>query len=155
MLCTVRPQSTEIPTIDLMKQSYSYFQRQQKSLLFGASLYVILLVLAHSTLPSIHVWLMAAVFSVAMNFTYVTEAYWGKAHFGIEFGIAATLIVASILGVLVSPVFVIAAIFAHGLWDISKHFGAGVPFLSWYTLSCFCVDVMYGGVLALYWWANY
>ena len=134
-----------------MEPAYSFFKRRQKILLLGASLYVALLLLAHSAFPSVHVWLIAAVFSVAMNFTYVIEAYRGKKYLGSELGIAVVLIAMSILGVIFSPIFVIAAIFGHGLWDVSKHFGAGMPFLSWYTLGCFTVDMTYGGTLLLYW----
>ncbi len=135
-----------------MGSVYSFFTRWQKHLRLGVSLYVVLLALSHSTLPSIHIWLIAAFFSIAMNCVYVTEAYWRGQYFGIELSVACVLIVMSVLGVVLSPVYVIAAIIAHGLWDVAKHFGAGVPFFSWYIFGCFFVDVIYGAALAVYWW---
>ena len=130
---------------------HSFFQQRQMLLMAGASAYVILLILSHSTLPALHVWLIAAVFSIVMNLPYAWEAFWQRRFISLEVGVSLTLIVASLLGVFVSPLFVIAAIFGHGLWDLAKHRGAGVPFVAWYNLSCFVVDLTYGVSLLVYW----
>lgn len=119
--------------------------------MLAATLYVVLLILSHAQLPPIHVWVIAMVFSVAMNFTYLTEAYSVRRFLRLEVLVASTLIVASILGVLVSPLFVIGAILSHGVWDMAKHCGIGIPFFRWYTLSCAAVDTLYGLTLLLYW----
>ena len=132
----------------------SFFARRQKPLMLAASLYVLALILSHATLPPVHVWIIAAVFSVAMNFTYLTEALAARQFVRLETCVMATLIAASILGVFVHPLFVIAAILGHGLWDLAKHLGAGVPFFSWYTLSCAAVDLTYFSVLLAYWWQH-
>ena len=66
--------------------------------------------------------------------------------------VTMTLIVVSVLGVLVHPLYVIAAILGHGIWDTAKHLGAGIPFFSWYTLSCAAVDTTHAAVLLAYWW---
>lgn len=135
---------------DSMHQHTSFFQRRQKPLMIAASLYVVGLILSHSTLPSEHVWIIAAVFSVVMNFTYITEAYAQGRLFQTEATFAVILVSASVLGVLVHPIFVIGAVFGHGLWDLAKHLGAGILFFSWYTLSCAAIDFTYGTVLLAY-----
>lgn len=134
-----------------MSQAISFFQRRQKQLALVASLYVVFLILFHWQLPPVHVWLIAAFFSIIMNFTYMTEAYARQKYLKLEVLVACVLILASVLGAVVWPLFVIAAIFGHGVWDIFKHYGAGVPFFSWYTLSCFTVDTLYSGALLVYW----
>ena len=134
-----------------MTQIISFFQSRQKQLALAASLYVVLLIVFHWQLPSKHVWIIAAFFSIIMNFTYVTEAYYRREFINSETVVASILIIASILGVIISPAFVIVAIFGHGVWDLAKHNGAGIPFFSWYTLSCFMVDITYSTVLLIYW----
>ena len=119
--------------------------------MIAAILYVVALIVSHSTLPPMHVWVIAAAFSIVMNFTYITEAYSQARLIRPELVVLLTLIATSLLGVIVHPLFVIFAIVGHGSWDIAKHFGAGIPFFSWYTLSCFAVDITYGTVLLAYW----
>ncbi len=137
-----------------MQHSHSFFEKRQKPLIIAACLYIIFLIASHSTLPPIHVWIIATIFSIIMNVVYIIEAYWQRRFIGLELLVAATLILGSVLGVLISPGFVIAAILGHGLWDLAKHFGAGIPFFSWYTLGCFSVDLVYGLLLLTYWFLN-
>ena len=134
-----------------MSATLSFFHARQKLLFLLASLYVILMTLSHWQLPSAHVWLIAGFFSVIMNFTYLTEALSLRQFVRIETLVATVLIGLSLLGAFWWPPLVIAAIFGHGCWDIAKHLGAGVPFFSWYTLSCFGVDFLYSGSLLFYW----
>jgi len=129
----------------------SYFSRREKELKLAGAAYVVLLMLSHWQLPSIHVWFIAAFFSIAMNFTYLIEAVSIEKSIRAEGLVSGVLILASVLGLLVSPVFVIVAIFGHGCWDVAKHFGAGVAFFSWYTWPCFLVDTAYSAVLLIYW----
>jgi hypothetical protein len=133
-----------------MIQIISFFQSRQKILAIMASLYVIFLLLSHWQLPPKHVWIIAAFFSIIMNFTYVTEAYVRREFLQPEVLIAGLLITLSVLGAISAPIFVIIAIFGHGLWDVAKHLGLGVPFFSWYTLSCCFVDMAYGFTLLIY-----
>ena len=112
------------------------------------------LIVSHSQLPQEHVWAIAAVFSIAMNFTYLIEAISLKSYVKLEALVAILLIMASLLGVFISPLFVISAIFAHGVWDINKHYGKGIAFFSWYTLGCALVDFTYSGALLWYWIAH-
>ena len=86
--------------------------------MLAASLYVLALIISHATLPPIHVWVIAAVFSILMNSTYVTEAFHARRWFALEAAIAVTLIVMSVLGVVLHPLFVVAAVFGHGVWDL-------------------------------------
>ncbi len=60
----------------------------------------------------------------------------------------------AILGILVSPYFLIAGFFAHGIWDAVHHRRVGlvktkVP--EWYVYSCVFYDWIVGGIL-LWWW---
>ena len=89
-----------------------------------------------------------------MNFTYITEALISKKSVAAELVVASLLILASIVGLFVSPLLIIAAIFGHGCWDLAKHFGSGVPFFFWYTCSCFVVDAAYSAALLLYWFSQ-
>ena len=98
-----------------------------------------------------YVWFIAAFFSIAMNFTYLIEAVQAQRFVIIETCVLTSLIVLSVMGVLISPLFVILAIFGHGAWDLAKHFGQGIPFFFWYTCSCFIVDTIYGAALTTYW----
>lgn len=109
-----------------------------------------MLLVSHWQLPVAHVWLIAALFSVLMNFTYLAEAISLKSFVRTESIVAITLIIASVLGALFAPPLVIAAIFGHGVWDLRKHFGGGVPFFYWYTCSCFLVDTAYSLSLLTY-----
>jgi len=134
-----------------MHHSTSFFGRHQKVLLLAASLYVVGLILSHATLPPAHVWVIAAVFSVLMNLVYIFEARAQDRLVRTELLVMGVLITASCLGAILHPLFVIGAIIGHGLWDVAKHFGAGIPFFSWYTWSCAAVDVTYGLTLFAYW----
>lgn len=134
-----------------MDQTRSFFVPRQAALKIAAALYVLGLILSHATLPALHVWVIAAVFSIIMNLVYILEAVWQGRRVGAELAVMLVLIAASLMGVFVHPGFVIAAVFGHGAWDLAKHFGAGIAFFSWYTLGCAGVDAAYGAVLLAYW----
>lgn len=139
-----------------MTTALSFFQHRQKGLLLLASAYVLGLVFSHAALPSAHVWIIACVFSVLMNFTYLLEARAQGRMVGTEAAVTTVLITASLLGVLAHALFVIAAIYGHGAWDLAKHTGRGIPFFRWYTWSCAVVDFTYGtSLLAYYLSADY
>ena len=133
-----------------MSRAKSFFKTRQKMLGIAATAYVVLLIFSHWQLPSMHVWLIAAFFSVLMNFTYLVEAVSLKNYAKTEALVAIFLIFASILGLILSPLFLIFAILGHGIWDLLKHFGRGVPFYLWYTCSCFLVDTVYSSTLLFY-----
>jgi len=134
-----------------VEQGVEFFKKHQKLLLCLASLYVVSLLLFHIQFKDEYVWHIACLFSVLMNGTYVFEAYKQQAYLKPESIVAGSLISLSIMGILIHPLFVIIAIFGHGTWDLLKHRGAGIPFLSWYTLSCSLVDFTYGSVLTVFW----
>ena len=114
------------------------------------TLWVAALLLSHWQLPEAWVWGVAAFFSAAMNLVYFPEARARGEFVRVETLVAVVLIAMSVLGALVSPWFVIAAVAAHGVWDFLKHLGVGVPFFSWYTLGCAAIDVIYASLLTLY-----
>lgn len=129
----------------------SFFRTRKKALAIAGTLYVVFLLLSHWQLPKAHVWAIAAFFSIAMNFTYLIEALSLKRYVTAEVAASATLIAASLLGLLFAPLLLIAAIFGHGCWDLAKHNGcAGIPFFSWYVVPCFVVDTIYSVTLLFY-----
>lgn len=128
----------------------SFFRGRQTLLGIAATAYVVMLITTHWRLSDAHVWVIAVVFSILMNFTYLIEALSLKSHAKTEAVVAATLIFTSVMGLILSPLLLIAAIFGHGVWDLLKHFGRGVPFLYWYTCSCFLVDTTYSAALLFY-----
>ena len=128
----------------------SFFTRCHRALVTGSALYVLLLLVSHATLPPQHVWIIAVIFSITMNFTYIIEAMSIGKYYAVEIFVSASLILLSVFGIILHPLFVIFAIFSHGLWDLLKHAGAGVPFVQWYTLGCFVVDALYGTTLLMY-----
>ena len=115
-----------------------------------SAFYVIALLISHGTLPEIWVWEIAVFFSIAMNFTYPYAAIVEGTATRLEIAISCGLIALSLLG-LVHPLFVIAAIFLHGCWDLAKHRGHGVAFFGWYISGCVIVDWLYSASLLLYW----
>ncbi len=115
-----------------------------------SALYVFALIISHASLPKAHVWIIAAIFSVIMNGVYISSAIQKRRYISTEFLVAITLITLSLLGPILSPAFVIAAIIGHGLWDVAKHYGAGIPFFSWYTWGCATVDFTYAVTLTIY-----
>ena len=133
-----------------MQITRSFFDSRQKILGIAATIYIVMLIVSHWKLPPIHIWVIATVFSVLMNFTYLIEALSLKSFAKTEAIVATSLILASVLGLVISPLLLIAAIFGHGVWDLQKHFGRGVPFFFWYTCSCFIVDTAYSSALLFY-----
>jgi len=128
----------------------SFFEKRRTLLIAASTLYVLLLLLSHWQLPKQHVWAIAAFFSIAMNFTYLTEALSLKRFVTLEAVASGTLISATLLGLVTSPLLIIAAIFGHGCWDVAKHNGCGIPFFGWYVVPCFIVDTAYSLALLLY-----
>lgn len=127
-----------------------FFSRDFMGLKILSTLYVLGILISHAALPDIHIWLIAAVFSVAMNFTYPWAALSAGRFLTQEVAVSTALILMAILGVLINPLWVIASIFGHGLWDLFKHNGRGVPFLKWYTMGCVVVDWIYAATLLFY-----
>ena len=136
------------------QHSKSFFAQHQKLLKTCAIAYALLVLLSHWQFPVESVWLIAAVFSILMNFTYLIEALSVKRFAVIEATVTIVLIGASLLGLFFSPLLLIAAIFGHGCWDLTKHFfERGVPFYFWYTCSCFLFDTAYSIVLLVFWFS--
>jgi len=133
-----------------MSHAASGFFSGQRLLATLGALWVLGLTLSHWQLPEAWVWGVAALFSAAMNFVYFPAAMARGQYVRLETLVATVLVAMSLLGAIVSPWFLIAAVAAHGVWDVLKHMGVGVPFFSWYTLGCAAVDFVYSGLLAWY-----
>lgn len=116
-----------------------------------SALYVIAIPLSHFALPHGMIWEIAVFFLIAMLFTYPIAAIIQKKHVVLEVGISCVLAALGIAGLLMSmPTLIILAIFAHGVWDIAKHYGIGCKFFSWYVLGCVTVDWFYAAALATF-----
>lgn len=126
----------------------SLFERSFIFLKFISAAYIVGIVISHIAFPN--VWLVAAILSIVMNFTYPWAALIGRRFVPLETAVSVALITMAILGVVASPVWVIASIFGHGVWDLFKHNGHGVPFFKWYTQGCVVVDWSYAAALTLY-----
>jgi hypothetical protein len=130
---------------------HSFWHKHLMWLKLAAAVYVVGLIVSHAMLPAQYIWAIAVFFSIVMNFVYPIEARSLKAFVTIESLVATLLILMSLVSLLASPLFVIAAIFGHGVWDLLKHRGQGVRFFSWYVLGCVTVDWIYAGTLFVWW----
>jgi hypothetical protein len=130
---------------------YEFLRQQQKLLFSLTALYLTLLLLQRVPFASPHIWLIAAAFSVFMNLCYMSETCGRRACLGPQSLIASVLIASAVLGVVMSPAFVVFAIFAQGVWHLTLRLQVGRRLLSLNTLGCFAVDMTYSAVLlALY-----
>ena len=112
--------------------------------------YVVLAAGLHWVAGAAYVWEVAALMMVLMTVTYPVEAFLTKQHRGLEATIALGLSVVAVLGLVLHPALIIAAIFAHGLLDLAKHSGLGVPFYRAYLFGCAAFDVAYAALLLSY-----
>ena len=112
--------------------------------------YVLAIPLAHGLLPDRFVWEIAAFFLVAMLFTYPLAALNARRWIGVETGVSLGLAALGLVGLAGFPALVVAGIFGHGVWDLCKQRGAGVPFFGWYVTGCVTVDWLYAAALALH-----
>ena len=127
------------------------FSRDFMALKILATLYVLALILLHAASPIGWTWGVAAVLSIAMNFTYIWAARQTGKWVRVETVISLALIGMAAIGFFVSTVLIILSIFLHGVWDLFKHNGRGVPFFKWYTLGCVTVDWTYSAALFVFW----
>jgi hypothetical protein len=112
--------------------------------------YVLGIPLAHGLLPSVLVWEVALFFLIAMLFTYPLAAFSTGHAQRVELFVSLGLAALGVLGYLTHPLLIILAIFGHGVWDLAKHKGCGVPFFGWYVKGCVLVDFSYAAVLLLF-----
>jgi len=129
----------------------SFFRTRHRPMLLCAAIAVTLLALAHSTMPSVYVWHIAAAFAVAMNLNYVIEAIARQRFVRTEIWFAVGVTALALIGLFTTPLLVIAALLLHAVWDVAKHLGIGVPFSSQFTLGCFAVCLAYSGALLFHW----
>ena len=113
----------------------------------ASALYVLAIPGLHLSLPVAWVWPIAWALLLAMLFTYPLAAVQARRFVGTETGVSLGLITLGTLGLFLSPVLLVAAIFGHGLWDLAKHRGHGIPFFGWYVSGCVIVDWLYAGSL--------
>jgi hypothetical protein len=129
------------------------FSRHFMGLKILSTLYVLGIIVSHKAFGSMAVWEIAVFFSIAMNFTYPWAALKQEDKFGTEATVSTILILLSIAGLFISPIFVIIAIFGHGAWDLAKSNGTGTPFFSWYVSGCVVVDWVYAASLLIFYFS--
>ena len=134
-----------------MRQIIASFLTREVLWLKGlGTLYVLAIPLTHLNLPEAYVWPLAFFFLAAMLFTYPLAA-WAEGRFlGLETAISLGLIILGAIGLALAPALLIAAIFGHGVWDLFKHRGHGIPFFGWYVSGCVVVDWLYAAALSFY-----
>ncbi|WP_147126391.1 hypothetical protein [Shimia ponticola] len=109
--------------------------------------YVVLAVVGHGLVGVDHIWPFAALMMVLMTVTYPTEALLKREYLPLELGLALFLSAVAVIGAVTSPLLIIAAIAAHGVLDIVKSRGLGVPFFRSYLIGCAVFDFGYAAIL--------
>lgn len=131
-------------------EARSRFETNYRGFVKLVILYVVAVPVAHGLIPATYAWWIATAFSIIMNFVYPLQAKETHSHFGLELKVAVPFGALSLMGPLVHPLFVIAAIAGHGVWDWCKHKGQGVRFFTWYPPACAIFDFGYAAALAWY-----
>lgn len=75
----------------------------------------------------------------------------------VEFNVAGLFALAGVLGLLVWPVLLPLAYFAHALWDFAHHNRLSFPLVAipaWYVPWCVVIDVIVGAGLLVIWRAH-
>jgi len=130
---------------------HGLFEQRGNLLKFAAALWTLSAVFLHFTFPIEFIWYVAIGLSISMNTTYPIQALSSGRYITKESAIALALCGCSLLALWWSPLFVIAAIFGHGVWDLLKLRGAGIGIANWYSAGCFIVDIFYAVSLFLFW----
>jgi hypothetical protein len=72
----------------------------------------------------------------------------------VEFNVTGLFALAALLGLLLSPMVIPIAYFAHGLWDFAHHNRLRLPLVAipaWYVPWCVVIDVIVGAGLLVIW----
>ena len=72
----------------------------------------------------------------------------------VEFNVTGLFAVAGLLGLLLWPIVIPIAYFAHGLWDFAHHNRLRLPLVAipaWYVPWCVVIDVIVGAGLLVIW----
>lgn len=133
-----------------MTRQGSFWSFDLLPLKLASAVYVLAIPLSHGLLPHSLVWSIAVVFLWLMLLPYPIAAHRCGTGGRVENTVSAVLAIVGGLGLLFSPWLIVAAIFAHGAWDLAKHNNWGTPFVRWYLSGCAVVDVIYGGALTIY-----
>lgn len=75
----------------------------------------------------------------------------------VEFSVAGLFAIAGLLGLLLSPILLPLAYFAHALWDFAHHRRLKLPLVAipfWYPPWCVIIDVIVGAGLLAIWRAH-
>ncbi|MEM6303436.1 MAG: hypothetical protein AAF744_01875 [Pseudomonadota bacterium] len=109
--------------------------------------YVAAVVLMHLSLPQAWVWHIAFVALIGMLFTYPAHAAVQGDKLRLEMSVSWGFALVGLLGLLLTPLLLIAAIAGHGLLDLAKYRGLGAEVPVWYLLSCAVFDLAYAAYL--------
>jgi len=75
----------------------------------------------------------------------------------VEFNVAGLFTVAAVIGLLVWPLVLPLAYFAHGAWDFAHHSRVRLPLVAipaWYVPWCVVIDLIVGAGLLVIWSAD-
>lgn len=129
----------------------SILRQQHRIFISLTALYLTGMIIVLAPVQAMHIWLIAAVYTLALNVTSMTEVRASRVLFRLEGLIASALMCAAIFGVVVSPAFAAAAVLGHALWAAVRQTGGRPARLSWALLGCLTVEATYGAVLLVYW----
>lgn len=128
---------------------HSFFYRHLNALKLAIAIWVVGGIGFHLMFEDF-IWPIAAVLCTLMVWVYPIEALMARRFLKLECFVALILTSLAMLSLFYSPYFVIAAIFLHGVWDLFKHNGFGIPFFRWYTVGCVLYDWAYALALLAY-----
>jgi len=71
----------------------------------------------------------------------------------IEFPFVVVVFISSVLGLIISPLFLAAGYLIHGAWDMSHHFKrVETPVVVWFPPLCAAFDFLMGAVVIWLWY---
>ena len=130
----------------------AYAAPLRRGLPWGFAGYIVAVVAAHALLPPAFTWGIAYLALLGMLFTYPAHALVQCEHRRWEVSLSIGFTAFGLLGVMVSPLFLVAAVAGHGALDLVKYLrGVGARVPVWYLSGCAAFDFAYAGALFTYW----
>lgn len=118
-----------------------------RGLPFAFGGYVVIAVALHMAMPAAWVWHIAYAALIGMLFTYPAHALVDGRFERLEIASSVAFAIAGLIGLLLAPLLLIAAIAAHGALDLAKYMGIGVRVPVWYLAGCAVFDFGYAAFL--------
>ena len=104
-------------------------------------------ILSNAQALEFHAVLLTLIASVYIGFALQS----GRPYeVGLEIATAAAFVALALIGLWLSPWFIILGLALHGLWDFLHHSVIRTPMPRWYIPLCMIYDVSIAGFLSLY-----